>query len=163
MVDQSFPKGKAFAEWLQAWSGASHAAGSSCPIHDPYEGDSYFDQVRAPTQRWLYTEQAADKASTVQHFTFNTPMGVPAAAAVRPRGLQQLPRRGGRSASPFLAGDDERGTFPMDCSNEPMTPQEKALEFMLFDASACILPDTEKPQVFQPPPVAPPPPPPQVE
>jgi hypothetical protein len=64
--------------------------------------------------------------------------------------------------STFHVADDDLDVlnrrFPTDCSNQPMTPQEKALEFMLFDASACVLPDSERPRVFEPPPPAPPPP-----
>jgi hypothetical protein len=156
-VDQSFPKGQAFAQWLKV-VGASTQFGRLL-IHDPFQGDSYFSAVRAPTQRWLSTDKT--KMATVQHFTFNTPIDMPAE------------KQCGRvvysnfhvAAEDDTLVDPSAGLehFPGSCSNKPMTPQEKALEFMLFDASACILPDTEKPQVFQPPPLAPPPPPPVVE
>ena len=157
-VDQSFPKGQAFAEWLKN-VGASPQLGQ-LHVHDPYQGDSYFGQVRPPTQRWLSADTPL--VTTVQHFTFNTPIGAPA------------DKQCGRVVySNFHVAADDNGSlldpssgllhFPDHCSNKPMTPQEKALEFMLFDASACVLPDSEKPHVFQPPPTAPPPPPPVVE
>jgi hypothetical protein len=148
VVDQGFPKGKAFAEWLGI-VGASTVPGQ-LPIHDPYGGASYFERPVAPTQGWLYTEQPE---KTLQHFTFNTPIGAEAS------------KQCGRVVySTFhVAAEGGAGLFPRACNNDPMTPQEKALEFMLFDATACIMPDTDRPSVFEPPPPAPPPPPRMVE
>jgi hypothetical protein len=37
--------------------------------------------------------------------------------------------------------------FPMACRNGDLTAQEKALEFMLFDLSACVSPDSWTPPV----------------
>ncbi len=103
-----------------------------------------------------YTEAPTTK--TVQHFTFNTPVG---AAADKQCGRVVF--------STFHVAEEDtdpghlRPPVPPRLRNRPMTPQEKALEFMLFDASACVQPDTERPRVFEPPPPAPPPPPPVVD
>ncbi len=159
LVDEGFPKGQAFAEWLQI-VGASTMRGR-LPVHDPYEGDSYITAVNSPTQRWLSTAKAGSKVETVQHFTFNTPIGSPADKQCG-RVVYSNFHVAAEKANPVI-GPDLRGVFPQSCSNSPMTPQERALEFMLFDATACVLPDKEKPQVFTPPPPAPPPPPPELE
>src|SRR5262249_13317778 len=36
-------------------------------------------------------------------------------------------------------------TFPAECSTGPMTPQEKVLEFMIFDLGSCVTPDMPPP------------------
>ena len=77
------------------------------------------------------------------HYTFNTPVGAP-----------QSQQCGRVLYSDFhvVSEDSPQGgpVFPQECTPAPMTPQELALEFMFFDLSACIQPDTDPPR---PPPV----------
>ena len=128
-VDTSFPKGIAFSKWLDV-VGASTAPGSNqvmvnVPRHD-------FDSVIPPSQRWLYW----GAAPTPIHYTFNTPVGTPAASQC------------GRVVfSDFhVANAATSGLkFPAECSASPLTAQEKVLEFMLFDLASCITPDTTPP------------------
>jgi hypothetical protein len=156
LVDSSFPKGLAFRDWLTT-VGASSAPGR-LPVHDLFGGSSDVDAVRPPTQRWLYTEGAH---RTVQHLTFNTPLG---ASTDKQCGRVVFSQFHMNKQS--LTGPDEP-IFPAECDDKPLSPHEKALEFMLFDAAGCVMPDDRKPEppsVYQPPPLppptAPPPPPP---
>jgi hypothetical protein len=48
---------------------------------------------------------------------------------------------GGNAGSCTASGS----SFPLSCSQTPMSPQEDALEFMLFDLTACVSPDTSPP------------------
>jgi hypothetical protein len=49
-------------------------------------------------------------------------------------------QRGGR-------GGMQGGIVPSQCAAHPLTPQEEALEFMLFDLSSCLVPIGESPPV----------------
>jgi hypothetical protein len=87
--------------------------------------------------RWVY----ATSPSMVEYYTFNTPVAV------------QPANQCGKVVFSDLhvgAGNSPSGIFPLNCTQGPdLTPQEKALEFLLFDLSSCIQNDTEPP----PPPV----------
>ncbi len=138
LVDQSFPKGMAFAQWLQTVGATSPMPGQIqiyAPRHDA-------NTVVAPSQRWVYT-QAPD---TLQQFTFNAPVGVPEA------------KQCGRVLfSDFHVSDVSNVSvqFPTECNDKPMTAQEKVLEFLLFDLASCIQPDTKPPVAPMPPPAPP--------
>jgi hypothetical protein len=147
VIDQTFPKGKAFAEWLQLVK-ASSAPGEIQIIAPRRDVDA----VVAPAQSWITTAAPP----TVQHYTFNTPLSAP------------REKQCGRTLySDFHVNDigELSLTFPAECKDEPLTAQEKVLEFMLFDLTSCIRPDETPPQPPAPPlapnpPAAPPLPPP---
>ncbi len=141
-VDQTFPKGASFAEWLVN-VGASTSRGSMSLIesrHDLFATDG-------GSQQWLYTNIAscAGNPPAVEHMTFNTPLNPPPQPDGGP-GVQcgRVVYSDFHVSATALSGQP---TFPASCRNDPMTPQEKALVFMLFDVSACIQRDTDRPGV----------------
>ncbi len=135
-IDTSFPKGQAFSTWLQlvgAETGPDQIA-----IHVPrYDADS----VVAPSQRWI----SSSAPSTLQHYTFNTPVGAADDKQCGRVVFSDFHVTGAR-------GDSGGQTFPDECDTGPLTPQEKVLEFMLFDLASCIQKDAVPPA---PPPPAP--------
>ena len=77
------------------------------------------------------------------HYTFNTPVGLPPnfqCGKVLYSDFHVVPP----AASDGGAGGG--GTFPAECDTQPMSPQELALEFMLFDLQACVQEDSQAPQ-----------------
>jgi hypothetical protein len=128
IIDTTFPKGLALSQWLSN-VGAAQTAGQ-IPVN-VVRND--LDGVVAPSQRWMYS-QAPDPAFPVLHYTFNTPVGVSSS--------QQCGRVVFSDFHVEDATDNSSTTFPKECSNTPMTPQEKLLEFMLFDLASCITTDT---------------------
>jgi hypothetical protein len=130
-IDTSFPKGKALADWLENL-GATTQAGQLPLIL----ADVLSVAVNAPTQRWVYTT-----TPSVQSFTFNTPLDVSA------------DKQCGRvfyssfEVSGFADGADPTKTltFPAECDDKPLTPQERVLEFSLFDLASCVQIDTVTP------------------
>ena len=127
----TFPKGVALAEWM------THVDGL-----DPYgevtifEGQNTIASVNPEAStRWIH---AVDPEG-VQCFSFNTPLGAPRDAIC------------GRVVDTDIHVTSGGGskTFPKNCPgiDEPLTAQEKVLMFMLFDLSACLLPDDEIPHI----------------
>jgi hypothetical protein len=128
-IDQSFPKGKAFAQWLDIVKATAPMPGQiqiNVPRHD-------LDSTVAPSQTWI----SSNMPQSVQHFTFNTPVG---AAEDKQCGRVLF--------SDFHVSHVDDASifqFPMECNDSPLTPQEKVLEFMLFDLSSCVQPDSKPP------------------
>jgi hypothetical protein len=145
-VNQQFTKGDAFAQWL--WdAGASTTYGQ---LNVAESRDDVSGPVAGPagnTTAWL-TGDAGAGGYSVQHLTFNTPYNVP------PLPDGDAGTQCGRVVfSDFhvtasaLIGTGANHVFPHDCAPGPMTPQEKALVFMLFDVSSCVSRDDKPPEV----------------
>jgi len=139
-VDTTFPKGDAFAHWLQN-------VGASISLDRfPIDQARYNAQAaNPPSTRWVSNPNTGDTQTTgpaLLHYTFNTPVGVPE------------PKQCGKvlfSDFHVVSSLTSSPTFPSECDGQPMTPQELALEFMLFDLSACIQEETQPPK--PPPPI----------
>jgi hypothetical protein len=89
-------------------------------------------------QRWLETTDPA----SVQYISANTPLGASDDEQCGRVVLSDL------HVSPgFPDGDfsDPQTEFPDGCVTDTLSPQEAVLAFMLFDLSACIVPDNQAP------------------
>jgi hypothetical protein len=155
IIDTTFPKGAALADWLVA-VGATPTRGRI----DLWDLAHSVAQVTPPTQRWIYLQSNPNwtsQGTSTQYMTFNTPVGAPADAQCGRVVHTDLHVK----AAPAASGEDkdtsEPGTggtpFPSGCTSMSLSAQEKALEFLFFDLSACVQPDTDRPV---PPPVPPP-------
>jgi hypothetical protein len=149
LIDQSFPKGVAFAQWMLA-NGGSTTLGTFDVAEARHDVDAIDNQpTNDPVStRWVYTDPTnptSGNPKLTEYYSFNTPVfegGVP-------DGGEQC----GKVVFSDLhvaSGNNPGGTFPANCvQTGGLTAQEKALEFLLFDLSSCIQNDNQPP----PPPV----------
>jgi hypothetical protein len=133
-IEQGFPKGKAFAEWLVN-VGASQKLGELALKESRHDLNAGKDP---PSTTWMTTAGfPAPNPNAALHITFNTPVGEPEAAQC-----------GKVVFSDFHVSAEAQNsgqTFPASCKTGDLSAQEKALEFMLFDLSSCIQSDKAKP------------------
>jgi hypothetical protein len=140
---QAFPKGVIFKQWLGNVGalGVNGAPSGELPI---IQGMHNADVGAANTasQAWITADQSATPPNVTQYFSFNTPTNAPIGDA-------GVPNYCGRVVYSDLhvgaASMDTPGTIPAECRQQNLSPQEKALEFMLFDLSSCVTPDNEPP------------------
>jgi hypothetical protein len=136
-----FPKGQAMAEWALA-NGAS-----SDPGQIPVLGAKRTILSENPmyAQRWL----TSDDPETVQYLSANTPLGVSEAEQCGRVVLSDLHVSPGRiddqTHEPIDDLSEQDLPFPEGCVTSGFSPQEKLLAFMLFDISACVVPDSQAP------------------
>jgi hypothetical protein len=129
-VNTSFPKGQALADWL--WNVGASTFYGEIPLqvirHD-------YDDVIPPSQSWMTLDDDVYFPGMGVHYTFNTPVG---AAASQQCGRVLFDDFHVEN-TPFTATIGK--IFPAECVTGAMTPQEKLLEFMIFDLGSCVTPD----------------------
>jgi hypothetical protein len=151
-----FPKGVALDKWL----GVVGALGTNgdLPITQA-KHNADLSTSNTYSQSWIHSAPTTTPANATQYFSFNTPVNAPVGDA----GPEYCGRvvfsdlhvgaAAGLSGGDYGGGIGTGGTVPTGCANRDLSPQEKALEFMLFDLSSCVIPDNQPPP---PPPVNPP-------
>ena len=130
-IDTTTMKGKDFSSWLTIVQAATTPG--QIPVQQVRHD---LDAVNAPSQQWMYSDPAVSPNNPLE-YTFDTPVGnLPANQCGRVLFSDFHVNTGGSGS----------GTFPGECgAPAPMTPQEKVLEFMLFDLSSCIAPNLPPP------------------
>ncbi len=136
-----FVKGQALFQWLglNGALGVLGAPAMELPIIPP-RYNATVGPANKPSQSWIND----DKTGNAMYFSFDTPVNAP------PQPDGGAPNYCGRAVFSGLHVGGE--TMPPDappppggCRDVDLSPQEKALEFMLFDLSSCVIPDTEPP------------------
>lgn len=128
-INASFPKGEAFRDWLSN-VGASTTPGKLL-IHD---GEHTVDAtIPGVSQPWVTVTDPSGHTGVVQYFSFTTPVGQPECGRMV---FSDLHVASG-------TGDSGKLAFPSGCVSKELSPQEKALAFMLFDLSSCVQPEDQ--------------------
>ena len=122
-VDQSFPKGKAMADWLNFQS----ISPTNVPLTQVTLNAG---AVNPPTTRWLY----ANGGTTSHYLSFNAPVG------------KQPAQQCGKAVfgGMHIGTGSVSTTYPAGCTSA-LTAQEKVLAFLFFDLSSCVQDDSKPP------------------
>jgi len=139
-----FPKGVAFYQWLGLNNALGQLGAPMGELHvDPVRYNSVVGPTNKPSQPWVQD----DKNAQTLYFSFDTPVNAPinpdsGAPAYCGRAVFSDLHVGGETMPP----DDMNTQPPNGCAMADLSAQEKALEFMLFDLSSCVIPDYTPPQ-----------------
>ena len=133
---QPFPKGMALAEWLRNVGALQNDA---LPIEQARH-NADVAPANTPSQPWILAS-GGQAAGATQYFSFNTPTMVTDPDAMQCGRVVYSDLHVGAGS-----GDDPLQPVPTSCAPGPLTPQEAALEFMLFDLSSCLTPDDRPPE-----------------
>jgi hypothetical protein len=151
-INTSFAKGLAFDQWMTLTK--SLQADGTLEIDNSRQNASVSPTANPASQAWITDTTVptmtvnGQTGPTTMYFDFNTPIAAKPADQCGRVVFSDL-HVGAAS------GDYSKGvtTVPAGCTVADLSPQEKALEFMLFDLSSCVTPDSTPPA---PPPPAPP-------
>jgi hypothetical protein len=140
-IDQSFPKGAALARWLVNVEGSSVIG--KVDLLDAQ--NTAATATPGISQRWIYhPNDPFTMAESVKYVSANTPVSAPANAKCGRVVYSDIHVSTGDEDTGDVSSTDD--PFPTGCRSSILTPQEKVLIFMLFDLSACLIPDDVPPK-----------------
>jgi hypothetical protein len=150
-INMSFAKGQALQQWLANNSGLN--ANSKLPINFTRVTLSRMNNNVTPAKanpdpsiatNWLDLTRSNGALDTrlanppSQYFSFYTPLSQPRESQCGQMVFTDLHVSGGPNGDHSAAGT--MYAFPKGCTTSGLTPQEKALIFLLFDLTSCLSP-----------------------
>jgi hypothetical protein len=124
-IDTTYPKGSDFADWLvNVKASTTRGTISLIDVKNPAI------EIMPGAERWIYDANAQPGMTAVPYFSFNTPIGADPSA--------QCGRFVHTGIHVAKVSMDSKEPFPTGCVSAALTPQEKAMEFLLFDLSSCV-------------------------
>jgi len=140
-IDQGFQGGKDFYSWLKV-VGALSGTG----INLTGVADSVGNVTTGTTDRWIYD---SGNNNDTKYLSFNLPIG---GLTVDAGEVNTKEYCGKAVFTDLHAGGAPSGDLPGSCKTSDLSAQEKALEYLFFDLSACVHQENTPP----PPPIQPP-------
>jgi hypothetical protein len=119
------PKGASFSDWM---TNVMAATANQFPISDSRQSCTSVNYTMA--ERWVYMNIAGVERPQV--FQFTTPLEAEEKDRCGKVVFSDMHVASGSTSS--------SSGFPAGCSASPMTAQEKALSFMMFDIATCVGP-----------------------
>jgi hypothetical protein len=141
---QPFVKGQMLYQWL-GLNGALgvHAMPNDLSIYSP-RYNAAIGAANTPSQPWITSTTTT--GTNTMYFSFDTPIGgIPDPDSGVPNYCGRAVFSDLHVAGDPMTKDNDNEPPPMSCGAGALSPQEKALEFMLFDLSSCVIPDTVAP------------------
>jgi hypothetical protein len=146
---QPFPRGVAMHEWL-----TNVNALTNDELHIVQaRHNALVTAANTASLPWIETDTMADPPSQTEYFSFDTPFGT--APAEQCGRVVYSDLHVGAASGDYGGYTDNvpaNSIVPTGCGNGDLSPQEKALEFMLFDLSGCITPPDQGAGGLPPPP-----------
>ncbi len=125
------PKGAVFVQWLNLLKALSNASPPQVTIE---AGRHDVDAVEGQSVDWIDgtdpSPPSAAKSQMLLHYTFDTPVG-------------QAAQCGHAIFSDFHVNNQSSTNadiFPAECEVAALTPQERTLEYMIWDLQSCVPP-----------------------
>jgi hypothetical protein len=160
-----FPKGQALHDWLaNTKSLGTGDAPNELHINGAKYNATLSGVANSPSQEWIAADNQtvgeideypgkpvstsgapSDAGGATQYLSFNMPFNPGLDDAGNPVYCGRVVYSDlhvGQASGDYVAAMGGGGSVPSQCADNPLSPQEKALEFMLFDLSSCVTPDT---------------------
>ena len=158
VVDQTLSNGSPFpkGEVLESWLRVVGAIDTSAQIGGVtlYDARHNADVTAANThsQSWLRAAPNTSAPGASLYFSFDTPVNAPLDDAGQPTYcgrvvFSDLHVTSDDTYAPDYAEvpESQAAIVPAGCVDRGLSPQERVLEFMLFDLSSCVVSDSEPP------------------
>jgi hypothetical protein len=135
-----FPEGVALSKWLSN-VGALNSSGELPIIYACHNAD--LSAMNTYAQPWVSADKASPAPNATEYFSFDMPVGSSAEGKCGRVVYSDMHVSGGAGMSRGSLPADYASTLqivPDQCATGALSPQEKALEFMVFDLSSCLIP-----------------------